>query len=125
MLILGTYQQLGVLIHCIPLSWGQVKGSEAHALANPVAGMRVKEESHPADTCRQELGVWSTVLFWGGGRAALSTLNVAGAGVKHAKRAGARRPRLPSPHLGQAHIRLWPACPGEQGSMVCWLSQPT
>ena len=112
MLILVTYQQLGVLIHCIPLSWGQVKGSEAHALANPVAGMRVKEESHPADTCRQELGVWSTVLFWGGGRAALSTLNVAGAGVKHAKQAGARRPRLPSPHLGQDPYMTLACLPG-------------
>lgn len=58
-----THQLLAVLIHCVLLSWREVEGREAHALANPVAGMRVEEQRHPPDTCRQSRGVGNMALL--------------------------------------------------------------
>lgn len=46
-----THQQLGVLVHRVLLPRRQVKGREAHAPADAVAGVRVEEQRHPPDTC--------------------------------------------------------------------------
>lgn len=68
MLLPGTYQQLGVLIHCI-LSWGQVKGSEAHALQIRLQAC-VEEEAIPR-TSEDTVGDLEhcSALGWGQGSA--------------------------------------------------------
>lgn len=65
-LTLDTHQQLGVLIHCVLLSWREVEGREAHALANLVAGMGVEEERHPPDTCDRKEVSGAPLQSWFG-----------------------------------------------------------
>lgn len=106
--ILGTHQQLGVLIHRVPLPGREVKGSKAHALANPVAGMRVEEERHPTDTCGQSRGVWSVALLCDGGQAVVGLIHMARAGIKCAKLGGIRHPGSRLHDLEKAHTMSQP-----------------
>lgn len=92
----STHQQLGVLVHRILLPWREVKGREAHALTNPVAGVRVEEEGHAPHTCGQKgvSGVFAEKV------ALLGFRELPRAGTMHARLEGSENPSSNLSHLG-------------------------